>query len=45
MVNCAFEDAGIESVNKKNVLVRTRLRTREMDLMIFLVMKSHEREE
>ena len=45
VANCAFEDAGIESVNKENVLVRTRLTTREMDLTIFLVMKSHQREE
>ena len=45
VANCAFENAGIESVNYDNVLVRTRLTTREMDLMIFLVTKSHEREE
>jgi len=40
VANCAFEDAGIESVNKENKLVRTKLTTREMDLMIFLVRKS-----
>ena len=45
VANCAFEDAGIKSVTKENKLVRTKLTTREMDLMIFLVTKSFERGE
>ena len=45
VANCAFEDAGIKSVTKENKLLRTKLTTREMDLMIFLVTKSFVRDE
>ena len=45
VANCAFENAGIERVNENNVLVRKKLTTREMDLMIFLVTKSFHRDE
>ena len=45
VANCAFENAGIECVNENNVLVRKKLTTREMDLMIFLVTKSFHKDE
>ena len=45
VANCAFENAGIESVNKDNELVRKKLTTREMDWIIFLVTKSHHPDE
>ena len=37
---CGFEPVGITGVTKDNKLIRTRFTNREMDFMIFVVLKA-----